>query len=151
MRSRGMRNTVSHEHEGQKPDRKAGRRWLNELLLTRGRRTLTARGLQYGARAFGNPQLVGASATKPNQHSGRINPEEWRNFAGHFHSFIALQALKRLDIEYSVIDFTIRAFITVNALTFINELLSHGGRPFPRAAPRELHYKIRGILPGIYG
>jgi hypothetical protein len=58
-----------------------------------------------------------------------------------------LQTLQSLNKKYAVIDFAVRAFITVNTLTLKKELLSHGGRPFPRAAPREL-IKIRGNLAG---
>jgi hypothetical protein len=58
-----------------------------------------------------------------------------------------LQPLQSLNKKYSVINLAVRAFITVNTLSLKKELLSHGGRPFPRAAPREL-IKIRGILPG---
>jgi hypothetical protein len=79
---------------------------------------------------------------------GRVDPKKRGNLAGHFQSFITLKALQRLDKKYSVINFAIRAFFTVNAFTFKKELFSHGGRPFPRAAPREFRYKIRGILPG---
>ncbi|HEX3230972.1 MAG TPA: hypothetical protein VHQ95_18490 [Pyrinomonadaceae bacterium] len=104
--------------------------------------------MQNGTRAFADVQFRRAAATKPHQNSWGIDPKKRGNLAGHFQSFIALKALQRLDKKYSVINFAVRAFFTVNAFTFKKELFSHGGRPFPRAAPREFRYKIRGILPG---
>jgi hypothetical protein len=109
---------------------------------------LASRALQNGTRTLANAQFCCAVSTKPHQHSWGINPKKRGNFAGHFQSFIALQTLQSLYKEYSVIDFAIRAFFTVNTLTFKQELLSHGGRPFPRAAPREFHLQDTGDLVG---
>jgi hypothetical protein len=106
--------------------------------------------LQNGTRTLADVHLSRAVSTQPHQHSRRVNPKKRGNFASHFQGFITLQALQSLNKKYTVINFAIRAFITVSALTFKKELFSHGGRPFPRAAPREFLYKIRGILPGIY-
>jgi hypothetical protein len=105
--------------------------------------------LQNGTGTFADVHLSRAVATQPHQHSGRVNPKERGNLTSHFQSFIALQALQSLNKKYSVINFAVRAFYTVSAFAFKKELFSHGGRPFPRAAPREFLYKIRGILPGI--
>jgi hypothetical protein len=104
--------------------------------------------LQNGPWTLADVHLSRAVATKPNQHSGRINPKKRGNLAGHFQRFIALQALQSLNKKYAVINFAIRAFVTVNAFAFKKELLSHGGRPFPHAAPREFHLQDTGDLAG---
>jgi hypothetical protein len=93
--------------------------------------------LQNSPGTLADVQLCCAVSTKPHEHSWRIDPKKGGYLASHFQSFITLQTLQRLDKKYSVINLTVRAFITVNTLTFKDELLSHGGRPFPRAAPRE--------------
>jgi len=104
--------------------------------------------LQNGTGTLTYVQFGRAISTKPHQNSWRIDPKKRGNLAGHFQRVITLEALQRLDKKYSVINFAIRACFTVNAFAFKKELFSHGGRPFPRAAPREFRYKIRGILPG---
>lgn len=155
MRSRCMRTLYQKPDQPRSPrghPARAGRQKAmlasDALAPARASETLPSRTLQNGPGTFADVQFRCAVSTKPHQHSWRVNPKKRGNFASHFQSFITLQPLQSLNKKYSVISLTIRAFFTVNALTFKKELLSHGGRPFPHAAPREFQYKIRGILPG---
>ena len=61
-------------------------------------------------------------AAQPNNHAGRINPKERRNFACHFHGFVTLQALQGLNEKHSVVGFAVSALVPMNAFPLKKEL-----------------------------
>ena len=87
--------------------------------------------LQNRARTVDDAQLSRAFFAQPDQHSGCIRPEKRRHLSGDLHRVIALQPLQRLHKKYSVINFTIRAVIAVDAFAFEKELSLQWRPTFP--------------------
>ncbi|HXI22411.1 MAG TPA: hypothetical protein VNG71_00945, partial [Pyrinomonadaceae bacterium] len=87
--------------------------------------------LQNRARTVDEAQLGRALFAQPDHYSGRIRPEKRGHFSGSLHRVIALQPLQRLNKKHSVINFTIRAVIAVNAFAFEKELSLQWRPTFP--------------------
>ena len=69
--------------------------------------------------------------TKPHNDVRRINPKERADLAGQLHGRINLKLRQGLHVKDAVIEFTLSAIVTMNALSFPKKLLTHRDSPFP--------------------
>jgi hypothetical protein len=76
----------------------------------------------------------GAFVTKPNKDMWGIRPEERTDFSGNLQSLIDTQALQSLNVEHTVVELALGAFVSVNTLPLTKHLFAHIDSPFPRAA-----------------